>query len=63
MKIFGFFGGSKSRKSNSSDFSVFFREASSGEKKRVFKDVAIKASEDQKRVIEAAGKITTPTTA
>lgn len=52
----------KVRKGTTSDFSVFFREASSGEKKRVFKDVAIKASEDQRRVIEAASKAT-PTTA
>jgi len=62
MKILSFFKKTKVRKSATSDFSVFFREASSGEKKRVFKDVALKAIEDQRRVIEAASKAT-PTTA
>ena len=36
-----------------SEFSRFFREASSGEKKRVFLDVAREASEDQRKVIES----------
>jgi len=62
MKILSLFKKTTARKANTSDFSAFFREASSGEKKRVFKDVAIKASEDQRRVIEAASKVT-PTTA
>lgn len=35
-----------------SDFSKFFREASSREKKRVFMDVARRASEDQRKVLE-----------
>jgi len=35
----------------SSDFSKFFREASSGEKKKVFLDVAKKASEEQREVM------------
>lgn len=33
-----------------SPFSLFFREASSGEKKRVFTEVIRKATEDQKKV-------------
>jgi hypothetical protein len=46
-----FFGLKLSRKSaklTSSEFSDFFRKASSGEKKRVFSDVARKASAEQK---------------
>lgn len=35
-----------------SDFSEFIREASSGEKKKVFMDVLRKATEDQKKIIE-----------
>jgi hypothetical protein len=62
MRILNLFKRTYTRKANTSDFAAFFREASSGEKKRVFKDVAIKASEDQRRVIEAASKIS-PTTA
>jgi hypothetical protein len=61
MKISRLFKNTAPKTVNSSDFSVFFREASSGEKKRVFKDVARKASEDQRRVIESVQK-TTPTT-
>lgn len=38
----------------SSDFSKFFREASSREKKRVFLDVARKASKEQRDVIQAS---------
>lgn len=37
----------------SSGFSVFFRKASSADKKKVFLEVARKASADQKRIIEA----------
>lgn len=41
-------GFSKAKKEDkSSDFSKFFREASSGEKKKVFLDVARKASKEQ----------------
>ena len=38
---------------NSSEFSRFFREASSREKKKVYMEVAHKASADQRRVIES----------
>ncbi|MDQ5893688.1 MAG: hypothetical protein QG640_700 [Patescibacteria group bacterium] len=38
-------------KDNSSEFSKFFRTASSGEKKKVFLDVAKKASEEQREVM------------
>lgn len=38
----------KKEKPSSSPFSDFFRKASSAEKKRVFSDVAKKASETQK---------------
>lgn len=38
----------KAEKPSSSDFSDFFRKASSGEKKRVFNDVARRASEAQR---------------
>ena len=38
----------KAEKPSSSEFSDFFRKASSAEKKRVFSDVAKKASEAQR---------------
>lgn len=45
----------KSKKvDKSSDFSKFFREASSGEKKKVFLDVARKASREQMNVIKSS---------
>ena len=53
-----FFKGSAPRTKHSSDFSVFFRETSSGKKKAVFMDVARKASADQRQVIETARKTT-----
>ncbi len=56
MKMMGFFRRNSSRKAVSSDFSVFFREASAGKKKEVFMDVARKASADQRQVIETARK-------
>jgi hypothetical protein len=56
MKILSLFKKSSPRTSSSSDFSVFFREASSGKKKAVFMDVARKASADQRQVIETARK-------
>ena len=34
------------------EFSRFFREASSGEKKKVFTEVLRKATEDQKKVMQ-----------
>ena len=43
------------KKDKSSDFSKFFREASSSEKKKVFLDVAKKASEEQRELIESVG--------
>ena len=52
MRFIDFFTGKKDSKEPSSEFSRFFREASSREKKRVFMDVARKASEDQRKVIE-----------
>lgn len=33
------------------EFSRFFREASSGEKKKVFKEVIRKATEDQRKIL------------
>jgi hypothetical protein len=53
MKFLTFFTGNSGSKQSSSEFSRFFREASSREKKRVFMDVARKASEDQRKVIES----------
>ncbi len=41
------------KKDTSSEFSKFFRKASSGEKKKVFLDVAKKASEEQLEVIRS----------
>jgi hypothetical protein len=51
ISIFG-----KNNAKDSSDFSHFFRNASSGEKKRVFMDVARKASKEQREVLEASAK-------
>lgn len=53
MKFLTFFTGNNGSKESSSEFSRFFREASSREKKKVFMDVARKASEDQRKVIES----------
>lgn len=39
----------KTKKDN--EFSHFFREASSGEKKKVFKEVIRKATEDQRKIL------------
>ncbi len=58
MKIISLFKKSSLPTKNSSDFSVFFREASSSKKKAVFMDVARKASADQRQVIETAHKTT-----
>ena len=52
MKFLGFSIGKENSKAISSEFSRFFREASSGEKKKVFMDVARKASADQMEVID-----------
>ena len=38
-------------KKKDTEFSRFFREASSGEKKKVFKEVIRKATEDQRKVL------------
>lgn len=51
MKFFSFFSKTSPAKDTSSEFSRFFRDASSREKKKVFLDVARKASADQLRVI------------
>ena len=53
MKLLDFFTNKKDSGASSSEFSRFFREASSGEKKKVFMDVARKASEDQRKVMES----------
>jgi len=45
-------GTKKAREDHSSEFSRFFRTASSGEKKKVFMDVARKASEDQQKILQ-----------
>lgn len=37
-----------------SEFSIFIREASSREKKKVFMDVLDKATEDQKKILNKA---------
>ncbi len=44
--------GKKSNEDLSSEFSRFFRTASSGEKKKVFMEIARKASEDQRRIFK-----------
>lgn len=41
----------------SSEFSRFFREASSREKKKVFMEVARKASADQKKLIDSVANL------
>ena len=51
LRFFGF-GKTPVSKGVSSEFSRFFREASSGEKKKVFLDVAKKASADQRKILE-----------
>ena len=40
-----------SNKKKDTEFSRFFREASSGERKKVFKEVIRKATEDQRKVL------------
>lgn len=47
LKLFGLH-----KKKQTSEFSRFFREASSSEKKRVFLDVARRASEDQRKIMD-----------
>ena len=52
--MFSFFSTGKTKKvPTSSEFSRFFREASSGEKKKVFMDIARKASEDQRKILDS----------
>lgn len=41
-----------SNKKKDTEFSRFFREASSGEKKKVFKEVIRKATEDQRKILD-----------
>ncbi|MEI6238251.1 MAG: hypothetical protein WCP15_01795 [bacterium] len=48
-----FFNDKSKKIDKSSGFSKFFREASSREKKKVFLDVAKKASEDQLELIKS----------
>ena len=52
MKFLAFLKPKDKNRAISSDFSRFIREASSGEKKRVYMDVAKKASEEQRKVIQ-----------
>ena len=52
MKFFTSWIGKGNSKGTSSEFSRFIREASSREKKKVFMEVARKASADQREVIE-----------
>lgn len=47
----------KKKRDRSSEFSRFFREASSGDKKKVFLDVARKASKEQLNVIQQSAKL------
>lgn len=54
MKLFSFSKKSTKGTTTQSEFSRFFREASSGEKKKVFMDVARKASADQQKIIKSA---------
>ena len=44
--------GGSSEEDTSSEFSRFFRTASSGDKKKVFLRVAREASEDQRKLLE-----------
>jgi len=53
MKFFTFSSFKKTPKAPSSEFSRFFHEASSRERKKVYMEVARKASADQKRVLES----------
>jgi hypothetical protein len=46
--------GRKFSKPSTSEFSRFFREAKSREKKKVFLEVARKASEEQRKTIQGA---------
>lgn len=50
LEKFGFY--KKTNEDYSSEFSRFFRNASSREKKKVFMDVARKASEEQRKVLK-----------
>lgn len=50
----------KSKPTASTKFSEFIRNASSAEKKKVYSTVLRKATERQKRVMEAAGAASTP---
>ena len=55
MKFFTFFSKKQETSNeNSTAFSRFFREASSREKKKVFLEVARKASADQQKIIDSA---------
>lgn len=42
----------RSNKKQDSEFSKFFRKASSGEKKKVFTEVIRRATEDQRRILK-----------
>lgn len=44
-------------KSRTTEFASFVREAPASRKKEVFKKVILQSSEDQKRIIEEANKI------
>ncbi len=57
MKFLTFLTKKNTTTENSSEFSRFFREASSREKKKVFMEVARKASADQKKLIDSVANI------
>jgi len=52
MSLIKFKFGKKKKVDHSSEFSRFFRTASSREKKKVFMEVAKKASEEQRKVFK-----------
>lgn len=53
MKLFSFSKKANEELTSQSEFSRFFREASSSERKKVFMDVARKASADQQKLIKS----------
>ena len=52
-KVINFLFGKSHEERGSSEFSRFFHEASSREKKQVYMDVARKASADQRKLMES----------
>ncbi len=60
MSFFSHIGFGKKSTPEASDFSRFFREATSGEKKKVFMDVARKASAEQREIMQSVVRIKQP---